>query len=57
MMAAGPDEPRREDTQRRLPELAKVFSQQRKHRVAPMQVAAQLLEAALKRYDEEEGNG
>jgi hypothetical protein len=39
--------PASEATERRLAELAKQFSREQKHRVTPMQVAAQLLEAAV----------
>lgn len=39
-----------EATERWLAKLAKLFSDQQRHPVTPMQVAAQLLEAALERY-------
>jgi hypothetical protein len=42
-----PKVPMSEATERRLAELAEQFSREQKHRVTPMQVAAQLLEAAV----------
>ncbi|HET6881454.1 MAG TPA: hypothetical protein VFI31_14925 [Pirellulales bacterium] len=42
-----PKVPMSEATEQRLAKLAEVFSRQQKHRVTPMQVAAQLLEAAV----------
>jgi len=37
-------------TERRLAKLAKLFSRRQKHPITPMQVAAQLLEAAVEGY-------
>lgn len=48
-----PKVPMSEATERRLAKLAKLFSDQQRHPVTPMQVAAQLLEAALERYAED----
>lgn len=48
-----PKVPMGEATERRLVKLAKLFSDQQRHAVTPMQVAAQLLEAALERYVED----
>jgi len=42
-----PKVPMSEATQRGLAKLAKLFSRRQKHPVTPMQVAAQLLEAAV----------
>lgn len=42
-----PKVPMSEATEQRLAELAEMFSREQKHRVTPMQVAAQLLEAAV----------
>ena len=47
-----PKVPMSEATERRLAKLAKLFSDQQKHPVTPMQVAAQLLEAAVAHYAE-----
>ena len=44
-----PKVPMSEATEQRLTKLADVFSRQQKHRVTPMQVAAQLLETAVER--------
>lgn len=45
-----PKVPMSEATERRLAKLAEVFSRQQKHPITPMQVAAQLLEAAVANY-------
>jgi formiminotetrahydrofolate cyclodeaminase len=45
-----PKVPMSEATEQRLAKLAEVFSREQKHRVTPMQVAAQLLEAAVENY-------
>ncbi|HJT31778.1 MAG TPA: hypothetical protein VJ783_06970 [Pirellulales bacterium] len=45
-----PKVPMSEATERRLAKLADLFSRQQKHPVTPMQVAAQLLEAAVESY-------
>jgi hypothetical protein len=45
-----PKVPMSETTVRRLAKLAEVFSREQKLPVTPMQVAAQLLEAAVERY-------
>lgn len=42
-----PKVPMSEATEKQLAKLAKLFSQDQKHRVTPMQVAAQLLEDAV----------
>lgn len=42
-----PKVPMSEATEQRLAKLAELFSRRQKHRVSPMQVAAQLLEAAV----------
>lgn len=42
-----PKVPMSQATEQRLAKLAEVFSREQKHRVTPMQVAAQLLEAAV----------
>lgn len=45
-----PKVPMSEATEKRLAKLAKLFSREQKHPVTPMQVAAQLLEAAVANY-------